>query len=181
MPRRRAVKGVAAQVRYGGRDQVTGEGQRPTWRTPPWLLAQVNRRWPIDFDPCPYPKQDWNGLQIPWHGTAWVNPPYGFQPAQWIEKTLDEIDAGRVQRVVVLVPSRTDTIWWHELVIPNATTICFIKNRIQFDHDGVHHKNHPAFPSVILEFAAGAPKGCPRIESWKLAQGTKPEISEDEF
>jgi site-specific DNA-methyltransferase (adenine-specific) len=48
---------------------------------------------------------------------------------------------------IALLPSRTDTGWFHEDVLPGATQIRFIKGRLHFDDRG------PApFPSMIVVF-----------------------------
>ena len=46
------------RVRYAGRSGGSGD-----WLTPPDLLAEIVRRWGIDFDPCPYPDQSGMGSE----------------------------------------------------------------------------------------------------------------------
>lgn len=49
--------------------------------------------------------------------------------------------------VVCLVPSRTDTKWWHEYVM-KASEIRFIKGRLKFGDS----KNSAPFPSASIVF-----------------------------
>lgn len=54
--------------------------------------------------------------------------------------------------IVALVPSRTDSAWWHDHAMP-ATEIRFIRGRLHFegvDHQPLSH-NAP-FPSVVLVY-----------------------------
>ena len=75
-----------------------------------------------------------------------MNPPYGREIGKWIEKAYKESIKGAV--VVCLIPSRTDTRYWHDYIFPYASDIKFIKGRVKFGSG-----NSPApFPSAIIEF-----------------------------
>ena len=77
-----------------------------------------------------------------------MNPPYGRELPKWIEKAWLETSIGSAKRVVCLIPSRTDTTYWHEIIFPHATKIDFIKGRIKFVG-----AEHPApFPSAVVVF-----------------------------
>lgn len=78
-------------------------------------------------------------------GVNFVNPPYGRELPKWIEKGYDEWLKGRT--VVFLVPSRTDTRWWHDFCM-KADEMRFIKGRLKFDDQ----KNSAPFPSAIVVF-----------------------------
>lgn len=88
-----------------------------------------------------------NGLMQRWHGVCWMNPPYGREIGRWIAKAVGEIHQGHADRVVCLLPARTDTAWWHELVIPYGDTH-FLRGRIRFE--GAEHA--APFPSAIVVF-----------------------------
>ena len=49
---------------------------------------------------------------------------------------------------VMLLPSRTDTRIFHDMILPNATEIRFLKGRLHYDE----HKNSALFPSMIVVF-----------------------------
>lgn len=73
-----------------------------------------------------------DGLAQQWSGRVWLNPPYARKNvARFAEKTLAEIDAGRVQSCIVLVNNYTDTAWFHRLA-GRADALCLTRGRIRF-------------------------------------------------
>lgn len=90
-----------------------------------------------------YTKED-DGLHQPWEGVVWCNPPYGRQIGEWIKKGYEESLKGSV--VVMLIPSRTDTKYWHDYVMKGDIT--FIKGRLKFGGS----KNSAPFPSAVVVF-----------------------------
>ena len=96
-------------------------------------------------------KQDWSKYK-----SIFLNPPYGKDIGKFIEKAYKESLKGSV--VVLLIPSRTDTKWWHTYC--SRGEIIFIKGRLKFVNrtfpswraDG-NFKISPAnFPSAIIVF-----------------------------
>jgi hypothetical protein len=118
--------------------------RRLDWKTPKALLKKLDNEFHFDFDPCP-PLRKFDGLKIDWKERNFVNPPYGREIGKWIEKGYNESQKGNL--VVMLIPSRTDTRWWHQWVI-KADEIRFIKGRLKFDDQ----KNSAPFPSAIIVF-----------------------------
>jgi len=119
---------------------------RTDWRTPVAVYEELDDEFHFDFDPCP-PNPTFDGLTIEWGERNFVNPPYGRQIGQWISKGYEEARKGK--QVVWLIPSRTDTRWWHDYIM-KADEIRFIKGRLHFDERG------PApFPSAVVVFRGG--------------------------
>jgi phage N-6-adenine-methyltransferase len=117
---------------------------RGDWRTPKSLLQELDREFHFTLDPCPSDARA-DGLKIPWKGTVFVNPPYGRDIGQWVKKGhLDSQLYGAT--VVMLLPARTDTVWFHNHC--HQGEIRFIKGRLHFDE----HKNAAPFPSMIVIF-----------------------------
>jgi phage N-6-adenine-methyltransferase len=85
-----------------------------------------------------------DALSQDWHDTVFMNPPYGRQISSWVRKAYQEAQKGAT--VVCLVPSRTDTTWWHEWCMKGE--IRFIKGRLRFGGA----KNSAPFPSAIVIF-----------------------------
>ncbi|GAG20871.1 unnamed protein product, partial [marine sediment metagenome] len=83
---------------------------RLDWRTPKGLYQELNKEFCFDFDPCP-PNPKFDGLNICWGKCNFCNPPYGTQIKKWIKKGFEEWQRGKI--VVFLIPSRTDTSYWH--------------------------------------------------------------------
>lgn len=84
-----------------------------------------------------------DGLTQPWSGTVWVNPPYSTV-ARWIAKGYQAAQDGAT--VVLLVPARTDTRWWHEWAVKGD--VRFLKGRLRF---GDATSGAP-FPSALVVF-----------------------------
>jgi site-specific DNA-methyltransferase (adenine-specific) len=119
---------------------------RDTWRTPKATYEALDAEFEFDFDPCP-PNPQFDGLSVDWGKSNYVNPPYGNVIGLWLAKARQEQTKGRTS--VFLIPSRTDTRWWHDHAM-NADEIRFIKGRLKFDDQ----KNPAPFPSAVLVFKA---------------------------
>lgn len=74
---------------------------------------------------------------------VFCNPPYGRELPKWVKKCYEESLKGSL--VVMLIPSRTDTRWFHDYIYGKAE-IRFIKGRLKFN-DG---KRAASFPSMIV-------------------------------
>lgn len=85
-----------------------------------------------------------DGLTQPWHplSPVWCNPPYGKAIGRWMEKCYLESRLGST--VVALIPSRTDTAWWHDYVM-KADDIRFFRGRLSF-----YNRGTAPFPSAIV-------------------------------
>ena len=118
-------------------------------KTPKEFYNQLNNEFYFDFDPCPLNfKPERDGLTIDWGRRCFVNPPYGKAIRGWLEKALMEIKKGNTDLVVFLLPSYTDVKWFHEILLPYATEIRFIKGRLKFGE----HNNTAPFASLIAIF-----------------------------
>ena len=117
---------------------------RGDWKTPRALYRALDAEFRFDYDPCPA-KPNINGLDSDWGIVNFVNPPYGREIGKWIQKGYQENLKGKT--VVFLLPSRTDTSWWHNYIM-KADEIRFIRGRLRFDDQ----KNSAPFPSAIVVF-----------------------------
>jgi len=122
------------------------------WRTPQSLFNQLDKEFNFDSDPCPA-----NGYSLKegiikgvWLKKVFVNPPYS-KIKDWVSQGYTYGHNGNV--VVMLIPSRTDTRWWHDYVM-KADEIRFIKGRLKFN-DG---KGSAPFPSVVVIFRGSSHK-----------------------
>ncbi len=78
--------------------------------------------------------------------TVFCNPPYGRQIKDWVKKAYCEsIKPNTV--VVMLIPSRTDTAYFHDYILPYAK-IRFVRGRLKFWKS----KNAAPFPSMVVVF-----------------------------
>jgi len=130
------------------------------WSTPQDFFDKLNWRFgPFDLDPCAsthntkcanFFTEAENGLEKDWEGfTCFVNPPYGRGIDKWIEKGYNEAMKSET-KVVMLIPARTDTKYWHKYVM-KASEIHFVKGRLKFGDS----KNSAPFPSAVVIFDGG--------------------------
>lgn len=124
------------------------------WATPQWLFDELDREFHFTLDVCAseenakcktFFSKEQDGLQQEWTGTIWCNPPYGRQIAKWVEKASQTAENGHT--VVMLIPARTDTAWFHDYCY-GKTELRFVRGRVKF---GGAKYNAP-FPSLIVVF-----------------------------
>jgi site-specific DNA-methyltransferase (adenine-specific) len=145
-----------------GSIQQTSRGYMPPsatddWATPKAFYNKLNEVHQFDLDVAASSSNhlcdEWygldhpnesrrNGLEAEWSGHVWCNPPYGRGIKDWVLKASQHTDL-----VVMLLPARTDTRWFHDLVLPNAE-VTFVRGRIKF---GAGLAPAP-FPSMVVEF-----------------------------
>ena len=124
--------------------------QSVDWATPRGVYDELDAEFHFNDDPCPlYGADGADGLSRQWGGATFVNPPYGRAIGAWTAKALAESKRGKT--VVMLIPSRTDTIWWHRDIM-QASEIRFIKGRLKFGNA----TNSAPFPSAVVVFRGAA-------------------------
>jgi len=115
------------------------------WATPKAVYAALNAEFRFTLDPCPL-DPDRDGLSplfCRWRGErVYCNPPYGRQMADWLKRWKEP------DLAVYLIPARTDVRWFHEIVLPHAAEIRFLRGRLKF---GDATTGAP-FPSMVVVF-----------------------------
>ncbi len=157
IPSRQAVI-EAAKEPEKARDKmaVHYSSESPEWYSPTEIIERTERcLGAIDLDPCsnshdepnvPAAKHytaDDDGLTHPWHGRAYMNPPYGSAIGDWIQHLCEEYEAGRLTAAIALVPARTDTAWFRRM---KQYPRCFVWGRLRFSG----HDNSAPFPSMVV-------------------------------
>ena len=117
------------------------------YKTPKSIYNELDKEFNFDFDPCPT-KPKFDGLKISWGKRNFINPPYGRKIKHWIKKAYEEHLNHKL--CVLLIPSRTDTKWWHDYIM-KSNDIRFIEGRLKFSD----YKNSAPFPSCIVVFSNG--------------------------
>lgn len=133
--------------------QVMFSSKSDEWSTPADFFAKLDSEFHFTLDACAtaenhkceryYTAQD-DGLEKDWKGeTVFCNPPYS-RIAQWVKKAWKE---GRKEgtTVVLLVPARTDTRYFHNYIY-HKSEIRFIKGRLKFGNS----KTAAPFPSMVV-------------------------------
>ena len=113
-------------------------------RTPKKIYDQLDKEFNFDFDPCPN-NPDFNGLLISWKKSNFVNPPFKDLKI-WVKKAYQESLKNKI--CVMLLPVRTDTKIFHDIILPYADQIRFIKGRLKVEQ----YENSAPFPSMIVIF-----------------------------
>lgn len=124
------------------------------WATPQDFFDKLNEEFCFTLDPCAtsdnakcssyYTKED-DGLTKDWGGhTVFCNPPYGRSIKDWVKKCYGE-SRKKDTTVVMLIPARTDTSYFHEYIYGKAE-LRFIRGRLKF---GDSHNSAP-FPSMVV-------------------------------
>ena len=125
----------------------------PEWPTPGGVFQALDEVYHFDLDACATPDNakcpryftaEQDALRQEWTGNVWLNAPYGRDIGRWLRKAAQS--AARGATVVCLVPSRTDTSWWHRWCMQG--NIFFIRGRLRFGDA----ENSAPFPSAIVVF-----------------------------
>lgn len=162
--RSRGVRGAMREPRTRAAS-VHFSSKTDLWSTPPDFFAALNAEFSFTLDVCAIPENakcsrfftpTEDGLSQPWVGICWMNPPYGRQIGQWVQKAHASSRDGAT--VVCLLPARTDTRWWH-LYVPRASEVRFIRGRLKFG--GPPKAGHSApFPSAVVIFKPPVQNRC---------------------
>lgn len=107
------------------------------YETPDNLFKVLDNEFHFTLDVCAdetnhkvsnfYSEKD-NALIQDWKGVCWMNPPFKDMK-KWIIKAYEE-SLKWDSTVVILIPARTNTLWWHNYCMKGE--IRFIKGRPKF-------------------------------------------------
>lgn len=134
------------------------------WGTPQEFFDLLDAEFGFEWDVCAtaenakcenYWAKEHDGLQQPWRGTCWMNPPYGRVIGNWVRKAYESSRKGAT--VVCLIPARTDTAYWHDYVM-KADEIRLLRGRLQFVSEASQGHNAP-FPSAVVIFRPEVTEG----------------------
>lgn len=133
--------------------QLMFSSKTPEWATPQKFYEELNKEFKFNLDPCAtaanakcskYFTESDDGLSKSWdHAAVFCNPPYGKEIGKWVKKASE----ARGGVVVMLIPARTDTKYFHDYIY-NKSELRFIKGRLKFGES----KNAAPFPSMIVIF-----------------------------
>lgn len=129
------------------------------WETPQYFFDLLDDKYHFTLDPCATKKNalcsiyytiNDDGLKWSWEGhTVFVNPPFKYI-GEWSKKCYIEA-LNYSTTVVMILPSRTDTKYWHEYIM-KADKIYFCKGRVNFLKGGVLSKAGSNFPLSVVIF-----------------------------
>jgi hypothetical protein len=127
------------------------------WLTPPEIIEALGV---FDLDPCAPGNPPWptakksyciieDGLSAAWSGRVWLNPPYGREMANWLNKLSKHGDG------IAFIFARTDTAAFHKYVFEKADAVLFLLGRTFFYHvDGSRAKLSAGAPSCLVAYGS---------------------------
>lgn len=139
--------------------EVMFSSKTDQWATPQDFFDRLNEEFHFTLDPCAdefnhkcdkYYTKEQNGLTRVWNGErVFCNPPYGREIKEWVEKSWCDVEYNDCELVVMLIPARTDTKWFHDYIYNKKNVeIRFLKGRLKFGDS----KNSAPFPSMVVIF-----------------------------
>lgn len=126
------------------------------WSTPQDFFDVLDAEFHFTLDPCATsenhkcvkyftPQED--GLAQDWSGNVvFCNPPYGKEISKWVRKCYEE-SLKPSTKVVMLIPARTDTSYFHEYIY-HKSELRFVRGRLKFGNSS----NGAPFPSMVVVF-----------------------------
>lgn len=135
------------------------------WYTPPQYIEAARRvMGSIDLDPASsdraqelvkatvYYTKDDNGLERPWSGRVWMNPPYS-KGLIWpfCERLCEFYASGDVTEAIVLVNNATETAAFQRMA-ELASAICFHAKRIKYLNRELEPAETPVQGQAFLYF-----------------------------
>ena len=156
-----APKTVIAEVQH--KPHVMFNSGNNEWYTPSVFIETARSvLGEIDLDPASseianktvkaglfYTAQD-NGLEKPWFGNVWMNPPYSSELiGKFADKLVSELP--NIEQAIVLVNNATETEWFYKMV-SHASAVCFPKGRIRYNGADGKPANTPLQGQAFLYF-----------------------------
>jgi len=155
--------------------------EKQDWGTPLSFFDYVEKTFDVKFtlDACAsahnhkvenYLTEQDDALTLDWnyeidgsetYEEVWLNPPYGNMQKQFIIHAAAQAVLGNC-RVFALIPARTDTRLFHDVVMNYASAVYFIKGRLHFEESNRKKPNNrgsSTHPSMLVIFD-GKVKNC---------------------
>ena len=134
------------------------------WCTPQDFFDKLNAEFAFVLDAAAtdktakcglYYTPETDGLSQSWDrgGAVFCNPPYGREIGKWVQKAHEEAIAGGGYPIVLLIPARTDTSYFHDHIYGKAE-IRFVRGRLCFTYEEVNVADPALFPSIFVIYNA---------------------------
>ena len=189
-----ALGGKLALVPRNSKSPWYSSSEQDHWTTPPdlalALASVVGGQFDLDVaspgpsaSPIParrhFTMAD-DGLALPWYGKAFMNPPYGrVVLPKWIEMARAEVESGRAEIVIALLPSSTGNLYWHNHIADGKARYKFLRGRLKFGSGS----GSATFSSVVVWWG-GTDTMHRRIEEalrcWEAGRKGKSEAANDD-
>jgi hypothetical protein len=157
-------------VRQGFLHGFRSADAKDEWLTPPSIVKALGT---FDLDPCSPVNRPWptalrhltvedDGLMHKWTGRIWMNPPYGDDTAEWMQRLAQHGNG------IALVFARTETAWFFDTVWRKASAVFFFRGRIAFYHVTGEQGDAAGAPSVLVAYGAANVQALKdsRLDGW---------------
>lgn len=134
---------------YISTDPVSHQGKTSTWLTPLEIVSALGR---FDLDPCGFPGHDTAdrlivlpecGISASWHGRVWLNPPYGREQQEWLERLRLHGNG------IALIFARLETRWIQPFL---SNGFFALRGRISFLNERKERVTNAGAPSMLIPF-----------------------------
>lgn len=149
----RALVRLCPDIDLGGGRFVSGIALDPSASTSGLQIVRAQHYcYGAEHQNPDFPRRD--GLAVSWSeiiggsGIVYINPPYGRVIKHWAAKAIDEMLSAEDLSVIMLLPNRTDTVWFQELVLRPGTAarVCWVHGRLKF----LGNRDSAPFGSVVV-------------------------------
>jgi len=155
-------------------------GKSNEWYTPPWVFCALDIQFDLDAASPGANIVPWvpaykhitsHSLNCIWHGSVWLNPPYGGRNAirPWLRKICNHSNG------IALVPNRTATDWFQDFA-QLADALLFVRKKIKFIRpDGIEAPS-PGYGNVLMAFGENMADKlrCSKIDGLRLETPPEP-------
>ncbi len=110
------------------------------YETPNEIFEPLQKEFNLILDVCAneknkkcnfYFSEEQDCLIQRWNFNFWMNPPFGRELKKFVKKAQEESVKNNVIGVC-LIPTRTNTNWWHKYIIDTGAEVRFIKGEVKF-------------------------------------------------
>lgn len=142
-------------------NKVLFSSKKMDWCTPKQLFDRLDQEFHFVLDAAATAQNakcslfftpETDGLSQSWDcgGAVFCNPPYGRDIGKWVKKAYEESIGGE-ETIVLLIPARTDTAYFHDYVYGKAE-IRFLRGRIKFTDEYGNESGTAPFPSMLVVY-----------------------------
>lgn len=138
-----------------GIDNNAFKSKSEEYETPKEIFEPLQKEFDLQLDVCAtkknhklkiyFTKED-DSLTKNWDKNFWMNPPFCRNLKKWIQKAYEESQKGVTG--VLILPIRSNTLWWHKYIIDTKAEVRFLKGETKF----VGHERGLWLPFAIVIF-----------------------------
>lgn len=114
------------------------------WKYPKWRFYDPVPIGTPFKSPCFF-----NGLYAEWGQFNFVNPPFEKVILEkFVDKAITEAEKGKV--TIMLLPSKTDQAWFHDIILEYEFEIVWIRKRLKFKNNKHHSTDTHFLVKIVL-------------------------------